>query len=258
MVKKAVIIGINYTGTPSQLHGCVNDAENMRDALVGHGYAINKMLTDSPATPVADRPTKANILAALRGLIHGATAQDNLFVHYSGHGTQVRDYNRDEQDGRDEAWMPLDYSRAGLITDDELHATLCRCPAKVVVVSDSCHSGTVMDLRVNYVQYGRHNMVTRVNPKSRSLPTQYVCISGCMDNQYSADTVAPDPETRRSEPQGAMTWCLLTILKQESPKTLTYRRLMKRLWQQLAANGYPQVPQLSASHHLDLNQPFVW
>lgn len=258
MAKRAVIIGINYTGTPSQLHGCVNDAENMRGALERHGYTIQRMLTDSPGTPSTNQPTKANILAALRQMIQGASAQDHLFVHYSGHGTQVRDYNRDEMDGKDEAWMPVDYARVGLITDDELHATLCRCPAKVVVISDSCHSGTVMDLRVNYVQYGRHDMVTRVNPKTRSLPAQYVCISGCMDTQYSADTVAPDPETRRSEPQGAMTWCLLTILKQQSPKTLTYRRLMKLLWQQLAANGYPQVPQLSASHHLDLNSEFAW
>lgn len=258
MTKRAVIIGINYTGSPSELHGCVNDAENMSQALQSHGYVIQRMLTDSHTSPARDRPTKGNILAALRDLTSGATAEDHLFVHYSGHGTQVRDYNRDEQDGKDEAWMPVDFTRAGLITDDELNSTLCHCPAKIVVISDSCHSGTVMDLRVNYVQYGRHNMVTRVNPRTRSLPRQYVCISGCMDNQYSADTVAPDPQTRRSEPQGAMSWCLLTILKGESPKTLTYRRLMKQLWKHLAANGYPQVPQLSASHHLDLNKPFEW
>jgi len=43
MVKRALIIGINYTGTPSQLHGCVNDAENMHAFLQGQGYTEFKM-----------------------------------------------------------------------------------------------------------------------------------------------------------------------------------------------------------------------
>lgn len=32
--KKALIIGINYTGSDHQLNGCINDAMNVRDFLV--------------------------------------------------------------------------------------------------------------------------------------------------------------------------------------------------------------------------------
>ena len=36
MAKKALIIGINYPGTPAQLNGCVNDAKSEREILMSH------------------------------------------------------------------------------------------------------------------------------------------------------------------------------------------------------------------------------
>lgn len=252
MVKKALIIGINYTGTAAQLSGCVNDAHNMRDALEGYGYTIFKVLTDEPHQAHTYRPTKANILAGLRWLAEATDGDDQLLVHYSGHGTQVPDYSRDEEDGRDEAWCPLDYTSAGLITDDALKAAIGNCAARVTVISDCCHSGTMMDLRVNYTQTGRRAMAIHENPRVKSQANHVVCLSGCMDNQTSADTVAPNPVNKRSQAQGALTWTLLSVVKQHGT-ALSYRRLMKLLWTKLASNGYAQLPQLSASHHLNLN-----
>ena len=38
-MKYALLVGINYTGTPNQLMGCVNDAVNMRQQLIeNHGF----------------------------------------------------------------------------------------------------------------------------------------------------------------------------------------------------------------------------
>jgi hypothetical protein len=252
MVHKALLIGINYTGTAAQLSGCVNDVHNMRQALEGHGYTIFRVLTDEPGTAPAFQPTRANILAGLSWLTADAAPDDHLLAHYSGHGTHVPDRSRDEEDGADEAWCPLDYTSAGLITDDELAAALTGCAARVTVISDCCHSGTVLDLRVNYLQAARRQMVVTENPRAPSRPNYVVCLSGCLDTQTSADTVAPNPVTARSQPQGALTWTLLSVLRDRGTG-LTYRKLLKLLWDALAANGYDQKPQLSSSHRLNLD-----
>jgi hypothetical protein len=36
MAKRAVLVGCNYPGTDSELHGCVNDIWNMHRTLVGN------------------------------------------------------------------------------------------------------------------------------------------------------------------------------------------------------------------------------
>ena len=33
-MKKALLIGINYTGTANELNGCINDVMNMKTALI--------------------------------------------------------------------------------------------------------------------------------------------------------------------------------------------------------------------------------
>jgi metacaspase-1 len=67
------------------------------------------------------QPTKSNILAAYHNVVRQSRAGDAVFLHYSGHGTKVRDLNGDEDDGYDEAMVPLDFNRAGMILDDELY-----------------------------------------------------------------------------------------------------------------------------------------
>jgi hypothetical protein len=57
-------------------------------------------------------------------LSRDAQPGDALFVHYSGHGGNVRDTNGDEADGYDETLVPLDYERAGQIIDDLILAEL--------------------------------------------------------------------------------------------------------------------------------------
>lgn len=67
--KKALLIGINYTGSNHALNGCINDAMNIRKFLVeerGYSSAPHDMvlMTDAPehkGTPFD--PTVANIIA---------------------------------------------------------------------------------------------------------------------------------------------------------------------------------------------------
>lgn len=71
-------------------------------------------------------------------------------MHYSGHGTKLRDDDRNEEaDGYDEALVPLDFQQVGMLRDDDLFDILIKdLPDGVHMVSlmDCCHSGTILDL----------------------------------------------------------------------------------------------------------------
>lgn len=94
-------------------------------------------------------PTKRNIRKAMRWLVEGNRSKDSLVFHFSGHGSQQKDYNGDEIDGQDEALCPLDHETEGKIIDDEINRILVRPlvhGAKLHAVIDACNSGTVLDL----------------------------------------------------------------------------------------------------------------
>jgi metacaspase-1 len=68
-----------------------------------------------------------------------------LFLTYSGHGGQIPDVTGEEDDKLDETWCLYD----GEVIDDEIYLELSRFAAgvRVLVLSDSCHSGTVTRAR---------------------------------------------------------------------------------------------------------------
>mmetsp|Transcript_2146 Transcript_2146/g.3883 ORF Transcript_2146/g.3883 Transcript_2146/m.3883 type:complete len:318 (-) Transcript_2146:223-1176(-) len=147
--RRAVLIGINYTGQQGELSGCQNDVLNIKEYIMDvHGFAeenIHVLMDDGKH----ESPTHANILNAYRKLVAESVAGDAAFCHYSGHGGKVRDTSGDEKDGYDETLIPLDYQSSGQITDDELFKTLVGAMRKGVVLTsimDCCHSGSVLDL----------------------------------------------------------------------------------------------------------------
>lgn len=145
---RALLIGINYVGTSSELKGCHNDVETMRRFIASQGYSGDDVhiLADDARHPP---PTTQNMWAGVEWLIRGAGEGDSLFFHYSGHGSRMPDDNGDEADGWDEALVPLDYESVGLIRDDEVFLRLVApLPAGVQLtcVMDCCHSGTILDL----------------------------------------------------------------------------------------------------------------
>jgi hypothetical protein len=69
MVKKALLVGINYYNTSNELHGCIDDIVNMRNALIdAYNYPVGNIVMlrdDQPAL----LPTRFNILAQLSSLV---------------------------------------------------------------------------------------------------------------------------------------------------------------------------------------------
>eukprot|EP01068_Selenidium_serpulae_P013605 Selendium_serpulae@DN5986_c1_g2_i4.p1 len=161
--RRSVLIGINYTGMNGELRGCVNDVHRMRNFIEKNGFPEGHeqwVLTDEDSAEFTDDanvkhtlPTKENILLAIGWLMHGVAKGDSLYFHYSGHGVRVPDTSNDEDDGMDEAIVPLDYQKHGVIVDDLLHHLLIDgIPkgARLTAVMDCCHSGSGLDLPLIY------------------------------------------------------------------------------------------------------------
>lgn len=132
-------IGLNtvdpahYSGWDGPLTACEFDADDMAALATARGMKATRLLTRSA--------TRAKVLAALRAAAKKLKAGDLFFLSYSGHGGQVPDTHGDEPDRQDETWCLYD----GQLIDDELYLELSRFAAgvRILVLSDSCHSGTV-------------------------------------------------------------------------------------------------------------------
>ena len=233
--KKALLVGINYVGTDNELNGCIQDAENIASRLVG--FKTISMLTDYTAI----KPTKANIVREFTQLLSRAISGDCLLFAFSGHGSQVKDKNGDEADGKDEGIFTLDEK---LIVDDELNLIIkqrLKSGVTLFVLTDCCHSGTILDLKYNYIDYLE-------NPKNAETSGNVIMISGCRDEQTSADAYI------NGKSQGAMTWAFLANLQPE----VTWRKLVENMCFSLKESGYTQVPKISSGKFINLDSKFLF
>ncbi|MDP2074719.1 caspase family protein [Hydrogenophaga sp.] len=133
-------IGINevsaahYEGWTGPLAACEFDAHDMAALAQSRGMKSTLLITK--------KATRANLLAALRKAAKTLVAGDYFFMSFSGHGGQVPDVSGEEDDKQDETWCLFD----GQLIDDELYYELSKFKSgvRIFVVSDSCHSGTVV------------------------------------------------------------------------------------------------------------------
>lgn len=250
--KKALLVGINYRGTPNELYGCINDTNNIKTVLQDKFAFKNYLfLTDD----TNKKPTKQNIIAELTNLLVSSNNGDTLFFLYSGHGTCTADLNGDELDGQDELIVPIDAtSIKTCILDDELNKiiqTNIKPGVKLFLLFDSCFSGTVLDLKYNYFDsdnLNSNNLTT--NPKVSETLGQVIMISGCKDSQTSADAYVN--YNGKNTNSGAMTFAFLKTI-QDLGTNISLKTLIESMRSLLKDNGYDQVPQLSSGKAIDVN-----
>jgi hypothetical protein len=139
MAHCSLSIGLNfvdpagYDGWDGKLAACEKDADDMFAIANAQGYAAQVLKRE--------KATSAAVLAALANAAKTVKAGEHFFLTYSGHGGQVPDTNGDEPDHYDETWCLYDR----MLLDDELYAMFGRFApgARIFVLSDSCHSGSV-------------------------------------------------------------------------------------------------------------------
>jgi hypothetical protein len=210
-------IGLNhvdpakYDGWDGQLAGCLNDASDMQELSQSLGY--------TPSSLIDDAATAARVSTAIKKTAAALQPGDAFFLSYSGHGGQVQDTNGDEAkrdeyevgksvDALDETWVLFDRQFA----DDELWAlwALFAPKVRITVFSDSCHSGTVTRaIPVAPITAGvrtrqmppalsaeddrrRSSLYRRIQRsvpprEASSVKATVLLVSGCADNQTSAD-----------------------------------------------------------------------
>jgi hypothetical protein len=262
--KRALLIGINRYQIPgADLRGCVNDVRSMASALenlCGFRAADIETITDKDAT-------KKAMQAGIRNLVKGGRKGDVLFLHYSGHGSNVPDDNGDEADHRDEILCPTDLDWKDPFRDDWLRETFdaLRPGVSLTVVMDCCHSGTntraihppdapviprylpnpwdIMATESGRKLKGRVTGRLRRTPHRKSGPDivavtmPETLIAGCRDTQTSADARIDGTYS------GALTWSLVCSLRTTSAN-LTYRELHARSAALLIKGRFDQVPQV--------------
>jgi hypothetical protein len=131
------VSGAAYEGWEGPLAACEFDANDMAALAQSKGMKASVLLTR--------KATRAAVLAGMRSAAQELKAGDLFFLSYSGHGGQVPDTNHDESDRNDETWCLYD----GQLIDDELYLEYSRFVSgvRILVLSDSCHSGTVTRAR---------------------------------------------------------------------------------------------------------------
>ena len=252
MSKKALLIGINYYDTPAAaLKGCVNDVVNMRNMLIdAYGYDSEniKVLRDD-AVDAVFKPTASNIVNSLASIIAQSASLKEIWIHYSGHGSQIRDTNGDEADSLDEVIVPSDYTRVGFITDDMIFDIIKQSKCPTIIIFDSCNSGTMCDLMWNFNIDTRNNIRSvRTNNKAINNPNIY-CFSGCRDEQTSADVY----NTTTQQSCGAMSNSIMECLRWNK-HNVDVKKLLSDVVSSMKQNKLTQVPVLSSSSQVPVYQ----
>ena len=118
-----------------KLQAAENDAHEMHNVATWFCERSTELLGKAATSP--------NVIEQISAAAGELAPGDLFFLSYSGHGGQVEDESGDEGDDRlDETWVLYDRE----FFDDELRALLAKFQkgVRVLVLSDSCHSGTVI------------------------------------------------------------------------------------------------------------------
>jgi len=278
MAKRAVLVGINRYAQPgSDLRGCVNDVRNMHAVLTElYGFSAQDI-----TSLLDEQATHAGMQAAITNLVAAGEPGDVLVLHYSGHGSHVRDISGDEDDLRDEILCPHDMSWDDPFLDDWLRTAFDQLAdgVNLTVVMDCCHSGSntrvvnppdaeeiprylpnpnlVVDERdLDAVDDGGSRSVTNRRARRRArgegdvhaVDVAEALITGCRDTQTSADARIDGGF------HGALTYHLVEAIRELGPEA-SYRQIHARTLE-LLHGEYDQVPQLEG-RAATLDSPFL-
>lgn len=278
-MKKLLTVGINkYSRSP--LNGCINDTILLTKVFTEkYGFEHNnvKVLADEEATT---HNVLNGLSWLVKNACAGDTLVFHYSGH--GSQVPVEDIsNTDEDDGLDEILCPvdIDFYNSLFIRDHETGVYFKSLPegVKSLVILDCCHSGTgLRNGNCKPLPEGVKNRfmappissllscpsisidddLSFITPikKSKSLFSSScvainntqgstVLISGCKDNQTSADAFI------NGRYHGALTYYLVETLK-EYDWTISYSKLIKIINKKMDKYSYEQNPMLEGRKNL--------
>jgi len=263
--KYALLIGINdYSGSDiGNLDGTQNDIALMQDILTNR----LGVLPENVVKLLDTQASHENVRSAIQALTQKAKPGDMVYVHYAGHGSLTCNLQGDKSSGLDPTWVthgsrqaaksePGKADCATLVAEagnsplpdpaaaelnkfdvlskelNNLFHGLFKKTGNLVVVSDSCHSGTITR--------GPQALKTRgAKEDSRLHPyatapagnkPEWLQISACQDAE-KAQEYKPGEKTH-----GLFTWFWAQALLSATPGE-TWENVMKRAEAQIVLAG---------------------
>ena len=152
--KRAFLVGISHYDTAltgyqwNNING-VEDVNLLSPILKNQGFTVSALIDE--------QATYQNITDQLSSFVNKTKKGDIVYLHFSTHGQPVEDINGDEEDGWDEAIVPIDayklyrkgvYEGKNHLLDDQLNAIVKKLRTKIgysgilYIVIDACHAGT--------------------------------------------------------------------------------------------------------------------
>lgn len=183
--KRAFMVGVSHYDTAltgyqwNNING-VEDINLLSPILKKQGCDLTTLLDEEA--------TYKNITRQLTTFTNKTKKGDIVYLHFSTHGQPVEDLNGDEDDGWDEAIVPIDaykqykkgvYEGNKHLTDDQLNKYVKKLREKIgpngflYVVIDACHAGTSSrandeTVRGTKVGFTYNNKVFKPSPQKKS------------------------------------------------------------------------------------------
>jgi hypothetical protein len=150
--------------------------------------------------------------------------------------------NGDEKDGLDEFIVPSDYDKSGVITDDMIFNIIRQSKCPTFIIFDCCSSGTMCDLMWNFNAVSSTKVVAVKTTNNVIQNPNIFCLSGCRDEQTSADIY--NSFTQQS--CGALTNAIAECLR-FNRHNVDVKKLYLDVVSYIKQQGLQQIPQISST-----------
>ena len=266
----ALMIAVaDYPDPVSKLPGCAEDLKAVSAFFTDYtrlnGTELKlKSLLDGQAT-------RAGVIKGFRHF-DAAGPNDVCLLYYSGHGAQMpapKEFWDQETDRKCETWVLHDSRLPGGrdLADKEISyllATHTKSAGQVLVISDSCHSGTISrttkmmprmtpgtNAVVRFEDFLGHESY-RKEGKYRHPPVRdHVTLSACRPEQLAMEMPIHGTQS------GLFTHHLLTTMNSVNLAEICYAELAERIRVRVKNSYQKQDPHSSATGKADMQQLFL-
>lgn len=241
--KKALVIGLNYFGTPQFESGAVLDAQSVADA-----YKLQLQVTDTlliletPSLPIQ----KSQILEGIDTLLEGSENGDVLFLYYAG------------KSARDVAMI---FGDGSVITCEELKSCLIE-PLPLGVTLFAVFDSSFMGLGLRYTfedaSNGPAQSIAAGPRRICSSPDKWVHASKETESLLLAEAHTSVVILSHSSAanRGLLTWAFLKSIERNYSHSLSLAQLMTHIRATCNANGCFEPPKIESGQYIDLAVPF--
>ncbi len=274
--KFGVYIGIDHYANLSpgqQLYGCVADANAMKESFLRLGVVRYALVTDGQASRQGIGKALSDLIEQVKVAKTKTDKPITVVITYAGHGCRLKRLASEEDPSSlDSSWVAADSDPMG--TKDvrgfevmKVHMELARLGAQVLIISDSCHSGSIF--RGEYrersipVDKERGGYESRLGPQEDLFPqlsagdqkagrknaidgesplSGFVAFSACGDNQSAYETSDDKGNTC-----GKLSLVLRTLLARLGNET-TYQELASKVAAEFASRWPGDVRQTPEFH----------